>query len=342
MMRKAASFRSLPGARALALAHIGAAVVLLALGGCGSTGGPTDTDGGGDSGGSASGGTDGGDDGGSGGSATGGTASGGAASGGAASGGAASGGSGSDIVNACPGVEPAGGSFPPCREQSDCNVGLCQETGPTGGVCGACFASPMECLTDPDCGDGSVCVPGPEVDCQCMGPGLVCAPACTSDSCGEGQVCAEDGHCVLASCAEDGYVCPTDAVCDPARPEYPHGCAPAYCDSSDYTCPDDMVCAPERETNVHHCAPRLCETEGYVCPASTVCDPNASAKDGHGCRILHCLEGIECAPNFDCDTYASGSGCVQRTCDTDEDCDCGACVMNRCEERLFMCVVLPS
>lgn len=341
MMQKLAGFRSFSGVRAVVLAHFGAGLLLLALAGCGGTSATTDASGGSDSGGSASGGSDGD---GADGSATGGAASGGSGAGGSASGGSASGGAdGTGGITACPGVEQNSQSYPPCREQSDCTAGFCQETAPTGdGLCGACFASPMECATDPDCEDGSVCEPGPEMPCQCMGPGLVCAPACTSDSCGEGLVCAEDGHCVAASCASDGYVCPEGSVCDPARPDYPHGCAPAYCDVDGFTCPDDLVCDPAREGNVHRCAPRRCDTEGYTCPSGSVCEPDSPAADAHRCRILHCSEGVECAANFDCDADAGGSGCVQRTCSSDDECDCGACAMDRCEEQLFMCVTLPS
>jgi len=197
-------------------------------------------------------------------------------------------------------------------------------------------------VVDTDCDDGLVCVTGPELSCQCMGPGLVCAPACTTDSCADGEVCAEDGHCVPASCLDDGYACAEDLACAPERTGDVHGCAPRLCESEGFECSTDMVCAPERAGDGHGCSPRLCDSEDYTCPEAMTCDP-VSGADAHGCQYVHCNDGAECGLNYDCDpASATAPGCVKRGCSTDTDCDCGACVFGQCEDHLYICVVLPS
>jgi hypothetical protein len=175
-----------------------------------------------------------------------------------------------------------------------------------------------------------------------MGPGTVCAAACTSDSCGDGLVCGEDGHCTLASCVDDGYACPSETVCAPEREGDGHGCAPSLCDAGDYECSSDTVCAPEREGDGHGCAPSLCDSEGYTCPEWMTCDPTSGA-DAHGCQFVHCSDGFECAANYDCDAASpTAPGCVRRSCSADTDCDCGACVFGRCEQHLFVCATFPA
>lgn len=288
-------------------AQLGTCLIVLSALGCGTTSGEADKTGTGGTGAAENSGK-------TGGSGPGGGSSGGAGAGGAGSGGAggASGGRGgvSGDGLACPGSVTPGG-YPTCRKQADCAAPtLCMASPPnTNGICGACFASPAQCITDGDCGANAVCVPGPANPCQCMGPGTVCQAACSSDSCALGEVCGSGGRCRVASCEGDGFACGADTTC-----------------------------APERAGNAHGCAPSLCDTEGFSCPERTTCSPGVGA-DAHGCRLIHCKDGAACAENMDCDANSAvGDGCVRRSCATDSDCDCGVCALGQCQSRLFICV----
>jgi hypothetical protein len=178
---------------------------------------------------------------------------------------------------------------------------------PTGAaLCGTCFPTTHQCKTDTDCDASSVCVADPSPDpCQCMGPDTACAPKCTASSCAADQTCGADGHCGPKSCA-DGFVCAAGTVCDTARATG-HGCAPARCDFNETSC-----------------------------GAEEVCDPAATSIANH-CRSKRCSEGVVCATNYRCDSATDY--CKQLTCQTDGDCDCGACVQGACQPRLFMCVM---
>jgi hypothetical protein len=254
-----------------------------------------------------------------GGSAVGGSVSGGGDSGGssgAASGGAASGGgSSAGVLNACPGQPEQQGGPGSCRGQADCFGGaVCRYERPSGaGTCGACFQVPNPCSGDASCGSGMACVPaGDLIDCQCPGQST-CAPVCTPDSCGEGNVC-RNGHCDIASCVTDGYSCPDGTICDPARPG-----------------------------DAHRCAFLSCESEGFQCPSERpLCDPAAMFADGHGCRAPTCAEGAQCPINTRCKEVSSAFSCVRLSCTSDAECDCGACVERQCQDRLFVCVTLPA
>lgn len=206
-----------------------------------------------------------------------------------------------------------------CRTPADCMNGAeCLSEPLSGaGLCGACFPTYRACGTDEQCGDGFICLSEPADPCQCMGGNTVCVAACTSTSCGEGQVCREDGHCTAASCVEDGHACPDDHICDPER----------------------------AGADAHGCASRLCDLDAYACPDMTVCDDGewddvGYFSDAHGCRPLTCAEGFECPPNKECNP--EGPGCVFMGCTTDTDCDCGACVFGACASRPNICLVKPS
>lgn len=254
---------------------------------------------------------------GGGGKASGGSASGGGASAGSASGGAASGGgSNAGVLKACPGQPAQQGGPGSCRRQADCSGGaLCQYERPSGaGTCGACFQVPNPCSGDASCANGMTCLPARElIDCQCPGQST-CTPACTADSCGAGNVCKGDGRCAVASCVTDEYSCPDGTICDRTRPADTHGCAWLSC-----------------------------ENEGFQCPVERPrCEPGAMFADGHGCRALTCAEGAQCPVNTRCKEASAASSCVRLACSSDAECDCGACVERQCQDRLFVCVTLPS
>jgi hypothetical protein len=51
---------------------------------------------------------------------------------------------------------------------------------------------------------------------------------------------------------------------------------------------------------------------------------------------------FKCPVNTKCDSNSTAlHHCAQRSCSTDTDCDCGACVQNLCEDRLFVCSPPP-
>jgi hypothetical protein len=65
-------------------------------------------------------------------------------------------------------------------------------------------------------------------------------PACTSDAdCGEMHRCEPSGECSIATCQDDGYVCPRLSECATGSdlPTDSHGCIHDAC-STDADCPD--------------------------------------------------------------------------------------------------------
>jgi hypothetical protein len=134
-------------------------------------------------------------------------------------------------------------------------------------------------------------------------------------------------------------------TCDAARTDADtHGCAPTQC-TEGYTCPADTRCqAGAGQPDSHGCVPVLC-TEGYTCPGTLECLPDATKPDGHGCAVVTC-DGVSCAANQVCHlTYGVSAICDAKTCQTDDDCDCGVCinptlsVYGNCAPRLSICIV---
>ncbi|HLV21500.1 MAG TPA: hypothetical protein VKZ49_11475, partial [Polyangiaceae bacterium] len=106
-----------------------------------------------------------------------------------------------------------------------------------------------------------------------------------------------------------------------------------------------LVCAPGRtESDAHGCAPPNCN-EGAACAPGFACDPMGSGQ----CEAVHCSEGgaAACPINQVCDaTVSAGRGCLTKPCQTDADCDCGACIRTcsgegctsgTCQPRLWLC-----
>lgn len=363
------------GKRVVLLAQIGTLALGLAFAGCGG-GGPAAGDGDREqdsgSGGKSSGGAPGsGASGGEGGRASGGAAGGGGdAADGAGAGGSGTGG-GENSFRACPGtpepVEPVAG----CRRHQECMFGECREEYvDNSGVCGACFSVPNACSSRAQCAEGMACVPASSDSETCPCPGQKhCVLGCTSGSCAPGYVCGSELQCVPGSCVTDGYVCREGEVCDPERSTQPHGCLPASCVTDDYECAADRVCdegapgadihgcriracsegtecSPERTcdpgaagVDQYGCRERFCEGEGYKCAEGYVCEPAHQDADKKGCRKILCTEGAECPVNMDC---PESGHCTRRSCEVDSECECGACVLGHCHERLFYCVSLPS
>jgi hypothetical protein len=139
-------------------------------------------------------------------------------------------------------------------------------------------------------------------------PGTHCEPKCTSSSCNRSERCEADGRCHIRPC-DDGYDCAKDLKCAPKDAGADeHGCAPRSCASDSFECADDLACAEGQNT------------------------------DANGCSQVSCADGFSCAPNFDCHPKSSADHhCEKRSCKLDAECDCGFCIQDHCEPRLFVC-----
>lgn len=181
------------------------------------------------------------------------------------------------------------------------------------GYCpGATFhtAEVQTCRTHGDCDEGR-CQAEPPADSECGGECLEPRVDCRSD--GD----CDDGTCMAAN---DPCWCGEGAICIPA------------CTTE--SCPEAHRCTDGR------CEPLSCEDEGVECPDGTRCSPSASVVDPHGCTPVHCRrhDGWECGTNESCRPGAPGNGCVIRDCASDDDCDCGACVLGTCRPAPGVCV----
>jgi hypothetical protein len=216
---------------------------------------------------------------------------------------------GGDPLPECPDFVPWPDDADTCRSDADCSAGLaCLSYDPSCPT----LASGTYCRDDEACGE-DVCANGlaPQLPytTNCY-PG-VCVPRCTASSCEAGFVCAATGFCQVVSC-NDGF-----------------------------ECPPERTCALENSSwaDTHSCVPRSC-TEGVPCPGRFICDPAASDRPDD-CRLPHCGEpdAAPCEPNRDCGFSAdSASGCVQRSCQSNDDCDCGLCLFGTCASRPGICV----
>jgi hypothetical protein len=231
-----------------------------------------------------------------------------------AGGGLGSAGSGgaSGHPSVCPGTAPPEAGRTTCHTAQDCpRFSNCSFEASAG--CGACVQPPPhECNDDSTCSSGLVCAPnvynGP---CLCNGqglPGSHCIPKCMANSCAAGETCGTNGHCTPTACTA-GYQCATGDACIPSR----------------------------AGADAHGCAVALCTSDGYACPAGSRCG-GAGMADAHGCTPIGCDEGFQCPLNMKCDPASSDPHhCTRRACTADTDCDCGACIQNKCEDRLFVC-----
>ncbi len=138
----------------------------------------------------------------------------------------------------CEGYAPPPPEFAPCRSTGDCaSSESCVPPG-VPRACGICAPVPLECDGAADCGEGEVCV-RENVPCSCEPVlGALCRPACTTDSCAEGERCGSDGACEPIAC-DEGWVCPDNTRCSaetgPALAVDAHGCFRIAC-ASDIDC----------------------------------------------------------------------------------------------------------
>jgi len=210
-------------------------------------------------------------------------------------------------------VATEGASVPPVQLAGGAMEGQVFASVARPGYCAGASFRPegvQTCRTHDDC-DAGRCVAE-------LAPEAACA-----DECGEPRRdCATDDDCADGACmpATDPCWCGEGTICIPACTEG--------------SCPEAHRCAGGR------CEPLSCADDGMQCPDGTRCDPSAAVIDPHGCAPILCNEedGFECGPNQSCHPGAPGSGCVVRSCATDDDCDCGACVLGTCRQAPGVCV----
>lgn len=190
--------------------------------------------------------------------------------------------------------------FVTCRSNADCaSTETCAPEVPPPPQCGSpCSGCVPRCTSDSEC-QGGICVSSAQF------PQLnTCAPSCTSAGCPSGYSCESDGRCKPEACGA-GYSCPTATRCNADAPNADlHGCEPIPCD----------------------------EPGGAACVAPAVCTRDAprQAAGELGCAFVPCDDPRHpgCGVNMRCDA-AMGSGeaaCTRKSCTSDQDCDCGACI----------------
>jgi len=120
----------------------------------------------------------------------------------------------------------------------------------------------------------------------------------------------------------------------------PNGCG--VCTSLPQACVSDGDCSTGAVC-IEHYDPCACEASGIwttcelACTADSCADGEQCSANGH-CEPIACDEGYECAPNTRCDpTSAVAHGCTILSCQTDGDCDCGACVNGSCASGPGLC-----
>ncbi|MFT3770518.1 MAG: hypothetical protein QM820_34245 [Minicystis sp.] len=242
--------------------------------------------------------------------------------------------------DSCVTVAPPAG-YPTCRTDDDCEYDhVCVEDPSEVATCAPNEAATFDCVTDVDCAADEVCEPytlsGPCVD-PTQSQGRQCVPSCTAASCDPGSTCGTDGRCQPDQCT-DSFSCGADSTCSPSDSAADaHGCAPLHC-TDGYVCPAETVC--ESYAPQHGCVPQSCY-DGYVCAGETTCAPSRTDADAHGCAPPNCAEGYTCPANTRCDPESPyPRGCVDVSCQTDADCDCGFCVGGWCKLGLSVCVEL--
>lgn len=140
--------------------------------------------------------------------------------------------------------------------------------------------------------------------------------------CRDAAECAGIGSCY----APDTGCCSTSVA------------APRVCEVDD-DCTGDEICEEYEPTDA--CTFGLgtrcvadCRTGTDPCPEGHACD------DTGRCTALQCPDAWTCESNFDCDPGAAEAdvhGCARRTCSTDGECDCGACVTGACHDGPGAC-----
>lgn len=147
-------------------------------------------------------------------------------------------------------------------------------------------------------------------------------PSCAGVGCRSGARCEPDGRCRPVPCAE-GFACPEHTRCTSSALADANGCEQIACDE-----PGGVECAP----------PAVCTSE---LPRMAV--------TGRGCALVPCQDprhpGCEtntrCRPELE---SPNAFGCTRIACRSDEDCDCGACLVHAgtgegsCYDHVGVCV----
>jgi hypothetical protein len=211
---------------------------------------------------------------------------------------------GGTSLPACPGVDPTPASQA-CRTSADC-PGMFATCGPTyhSAGCGACLPAQQQCSGDAGCSPEMVCVLAAN-PCNCNftgGPATVCTPRCTATSCGAGQSCdTAGGLCKPTPCGPE-FACGAGLICAPTRAGAEvHGCSIASCATDGYACPTGYACTPGAAADANGCSPVSCVGGGFQCPSNSDCKAASTAP--HHCERRACTSDKSC----DCGACIQGS-----------------------------------
>jgi hypothetical protein len=215
----------------------------------------------------------------------------------------------------------------PCTEGESCKTGSCQggaaKACDDGKVCTQDYCQPGEgCRNDPltgPCSDGSACTE--EDACvagECVGTAVDCDDQnpCTTDSCVAATGCVNEK--ILSGGCDDGSVCTTGEQC-----------VDGVCKGQQVDCNDQNVCSSDTCDPVSGCqhaaAPGKC-SDGKSCTVKDACVEQAcvgtpvDCDDGDPCTDDVCVEGTGCTHPLNaapCDDL--------NACTKDDTCSEGAC-----------------
>lgn len=177
-------------------------------------------------------------------------------------------------------------------------------------------------------------------------------PSSSSPICRDQTDCSRDDRCMATSppwcgvCGHPPRLCHQDEECGAGMhclwSEYVGPCpceeleskCVVNCDED--SCGEDEICRDSGQ-----CEPKSCSGDGYECPAGFECAQDRPA-DAHGCAPHLCEKDSDCPVNHMCSPESgSADGCVRLPCTKDADCECGACVMDVCEDKIFSCYLTP-
>ncbi|MGC4115534.1 MAG: hypothetical protein QM765_13210 [Myxococcales bacterium] len=224
---------------------------------------------------------------------------------------------------------------PGCHRDADCRPNqACAPPPPCAGCgcdTGTCYDKPVTCVSDVECGTGSVCAPVND-PFGCTGE-KQCVSGCFDDGdCAAGQACAraQCGACCPGTCEFVQTACTSDAACGPgeicegcgtsggktcmrgcrydAQCKANETCQPVDCDG----CPCPAQCAPK---------PAGCQSDAE-CGAGMVCEPGPGCTGANEC-VVGCHLDSQCPNGGAC--YFSDS-CL--TCPCPGQCSTSVCLYN--------------
>ncbi len=200
----------------------------------------------------------------------------------------------------------------------------------------------VECYSNPDCGDGKICVSNECKPKNTTDTGLsgLCQSCETNQDCSEtGAVCIKlnfdmsnnSGEKVCTRACEINSECPTNFECVNVGDSTQ--CLPKNNDFGKRSCSaNDLECVKASDCGVGE----SCVSNSCTSPETAECDSKTSCKTGETCKDFKCVAetALECVERKDC---KSGETCIDGACEKsaescvfNEECDGGSCVDGSC------------